>query len=207
MHEPYVVRKGFFASLVTGFFSLLTVCVVCGSGLGFYAINVFDRKTTAILTPTLDTARQLLVNWRTSLPPALADAVDDRRAPEYRDSLEIKTRVVDGHSDRKQVVIEVKNNGSETVSILAARILSLDAGGNPIQSKTEYFATPLTLDHHDWRGPLLPGSTRVVSWQTMARQERGIERVTVELTDVRVWDPSLKTKTRTDSDAPATASR
>lgn len=184
--RPQVVyKKGFFTSLITGLFGLLSVIVICGAVVGFYAINVADRKASQIIHPTMDTLRGLLTDWRESLPPALADAINDERSPEYRAQLAIKTHMTaDGH--RRRVYVEVTNNGDKLVTLLAGRLVLESEAGDPVRSKGVYAVTPLTLDDPEWRGPLMPGTTRKLM-ETVWDDEDATE-VTFEVTEVRIWN-------------------
>ena len=179
-----VYKKGFFTSIVTGLFGLLSVLVICASVVGFYAINVADRKASEVLRPTMDTLRGLMTEWRESLPPALADAINDERAPEYREKLAISSRLVtDG--DRHRVIVEVKNDGDKLVTLLAGRLVLESTDGDPVRSKGIYAVTPLTLDDPEWRGPLMPGTTRKLM-ETMWDGDQA-SAVVFEVTEVRVW--------------------
>ncbi len=197
-----VVRKGgALSALVSGVFATLIVCIVCGAALGWYTLNIADRKASEVLG-----AGQMLLmsmpEWRDSLPPALADMLHDRRAPEYRAQLEVLAEVIAGqgrhHSPR--AVITVTNNGAATVTLLTARIVLVDEAGLPQCERRVFIATPLTLDEDEWRGPLLPGATRRFSRSLCGLDS--VMPVTVEITDVRVWSPPPVTGAVQDAGLP-----
>ncbi|MEK6798604.1 MAG: hypothetical protein AABZ12_06550 [Planctomycetota bacterium] len=125
-----------------------------------------------------------------SLPPALADVVHDRRAPEYSGNVEVAVRFIpDEESGGIRPALTVKNTGSEVVSMLAIRVAALDATRGPIRDWTEVVATPLAIDD-DWRGPLMPGATRhVVLHRCRSIPSAAIDRLTpaTEISDIRVW--------------------
>ncbi|GMU82988.1 MAG: hypothetical protein AMXMBFR47_28590 [Planctomycetota bacterium] len=202
--QPAVIvhKKGFLASLATGFFGLLTTGVVCLTGLGAFALHTASKYS--------GDARGLLAEFmnglpavRAALPPALADAISDRRAIDYLDSVEVKTRLVDSASSRGQaVVIEVSNRGSETISMMSLNVVAEDARDVPIDTQVAYAATPLAIKRSsDWMGPILPGSTRrfvVNLWRV-----ENAESAKVEICDLRVSveAPKLEAKPQTTQTA------
>jgi hypothetical protein len=184
-----VVRKGgALSALVSGVFATLIVCIVCAAALGWYTLSVVDRKASEVLGVG-QALFQSMPEWRDSLPPALADMLHDRRAPEYRAQLDASAEVVAGHGRHSspRAIITVTNKGAATVTLLTARIVLADEAGHPQGERRIFIATPLTLDEDEWRGPLLPGTTRRFS-----RSLHGLESVApaaLEITDVRVWSP------------------
>ncbi len=179
-----VVRKGgFFAALAKGLFAFLITLVVCAAGVGIFALRVVDNKTDTILQSALETLRTGMPEWRTALPPVLVDFLNDKRAPQYRDALEIEVR------QRKHfAIVEVTNNGDQTVTLLAARLIALDKDGEPFDEYSTYLATPIMGDDHDLRGPILPGQTRTaIKVLHGHRRDRAPARLQAEITDLRVW--------------------
>ena len=79
MGSAIVVKKaGFLSALAYGFFGMLTATVVCASGLAFYSLHIVDSKTDSIF----GLAHSLVGSFPEmleSLPPVLADALNDRR--------------------------------------------------------------------------------------------------------------------------------
>ena len=75
-----VKKDGFFTAVARGFFGLLTTAVVCATGLGIYSLHIVDRKFGDIKSIG-ESVVSGLPKWRESLPPVVADAINDRRAP------------------------------------------------------------------------------------------------------------------------------
>ena len=154
--SPTVVVKkgGVLTALVSGVFATLIVCIVCGVGLGWYAMNIFDRKVSDLAgggRALLET----LPEWRESIA-VTGDLLDDRRAPEYREHLEMSVRVFKeqtGEDARRPArgrshsgaVVEVTNNGDEVVTFLSARVVLSDEEGVPVHEYRTFIATPLTI--------------------------------------------------------------
>ena len=184
-----VVRKsGFFSALVIGLFTFLTGAVVCGTAVAFYGLHIVDHRSGDVVE-TVKSVVEALPKWRSALPPAVSDALQDQRDPAYRSELEVTARVMPGRgrSDRPVVVIEITNNGTRTVSLMSARVTLEDENGVPLESFSTYLATPLAVGEGDgeWRGPLLPGSTRRVTVEDWSA--RGVARAGVEVNELRVW--------------------
>lgn len=181
-----VVKKhGFLSSVARGFFGLLATVVVCGTGLAFYGLHIVDHKAAQLLAFGGGVIDKLPA-WQQALPPVLADAVRDRRAPEYREHVSVSARLVErGDRGGMRVVFDVKNEGAETVTVLGLRVVLADADGVPIREFSTYAATPLAIDG-DWRGPLLPGGEA----RTMVERlyVEGAKSAAVEVTELRVWN-------------------
>ncbi len=181
-----VVRKtGFLTALAYGVFGLLAVIVVCSTVILVYSVNVVDRKADGVL----ETGRLLITSLpdlQKKLPPALADTLADHRDPEYRRNLDVGVRLAPdlGAGDRSYLTVKVQNNGPETVTLLAAQIRLLDESETVRRDVATYLATPVMIDG-DWRGPLLPGSTRQCSFHV--RDECAGLRPVIEIADLRVW--------------------
>jgi hypothetical protein len=187
-HQTVVKRGGFLSAVAYGFFGLLIAVIVCGAGVGIYALNVVDRKVDTVIalgTGAIRSLPEVLPEVRDALPPALADALNDVRDPTYRDSIELDVRVAPSQRTGKQhLVINARNNGERTVSLMAVRVVLVDEEGVPSRAIATYVATPLTIDH-DWRGPILPGSLRQCS---VLLSGSGADLTPqVEITDLRVW--------------------
>lgn len=183
--SPVVVKKsGIVAPLVYGVFGFLTATIVCGAGVGLYALNLVDRKSEALLVHGREIFESL-PELKQNLPPALADAINDQRDPDYREQIELDTKLVPGR-DRQHanLVVSARNTGDKTVSLMSVRTVLLDAEQAPVYAWSTYAATPLTVDN-DWRGPLLPGSTRRCSVTVRCDSTRLTPEA--EITDIRVW--------------------
>jgi len=200
-HTPAIIVKkgGFLSALATGFFGFLTVCVICASGLGGYAMLTADRNLGRVL-------KSLPELWE-GLPPAVADAFHDRRAIDYQPLMEVSARCVMDVRQKNNAVIEIHNRGDKTVTMLSLRVVLEDANGVPQEEFVTYAASPFALAHeHDLRGPLLPGQSRRI-----ARPLRMLAGLTaqVEITDIRVWEPIERPALReshADASSPATGS-
>lgn len=190
-----VKKDGFFTAVARGFFGLLTTAVVCATGLGIYSLHVIDKKFGDIKSIG-ESVVSGLPKWRESLPPVLADAMNDRRAPDYVSNIEVKVRLVDGK--RRRAVIEVANKGQETISLLALNIRLEDSEGVPVRTFNSYAATPLALNDGDWRGPILPNSEPRKFFCEINVPENELNAV-AEIADIRVALPAL------DNKAPTTA--
>lgn len=180
-----IVRKGgFLSALAHGFFTFLTVATVSGMGIAAYTIWVADANIQRVMD-ALHGAATILPEWRTKFPPALVDALCDRRDPAYREQLDIRVRLVGNGREGTRAVVEVNNKGSQTVSALAVRIVVSDQNQVPRHELVTYVATPIALDTAEWRGPLLPHETR--------RFSREVGRVSAgwtassEIAELRVW--------------------
>ena len=185
--SPVVVKKmGFFPALFLGLFGTIIASVVCAAGLGFYGLNIVDSKAGDVLALGQGLIRGL-PEFQEALPPALADLLDDKRDPQYRRNIDLQARIVPDRNrdDRGRAVITVTNNGDETVSLMSLRVVLEDDRQVPIREMVTYAATPVTIDDQ-WRGPLLPGSTRkfsVCTWRGSGELD-----VSAEVTDLRVWN-------------------
>ena len=184
-----VVKKdGFFTAIVRGFFGLLMTVIVCATGLGLYTIHVIDKKFTDIRSIG-ESVVGGLPQWRQSLPPVLADAINDRRAADYASNVDVKVSLVDSkRRDRQRAVIEVTNNGNETISLLSLNVRLEDGNEIPIRTFVEYAATPLALPDADWHGPILPGRTRKFATEVYVT-EYDLKPI-VEIADIRVARPT-----------------
>lgn len=184
---PIIIKRGFLSTLAYGISGVLITTIVCGSGLALYGMNLIDRKS-GDLTSLGTELVAALPGIIEALPPWLSDAVDDRRDPSYRSQLEIEVAIAgDEDSSWRRPVLTVKNNGEEIVSVLAVRIVLLDADGLPTSERGTYVATPLAIDNcNTWNGPILPGETRIIS-TTMSADAWDV-KVEIEVTEIRVWN-------------------
>lgn len=177
-----VNKSGFLASVARGFFGLLTACVVCATGLGGYAIYSL-RESGFDAAHVIGKVVESLPEWQKAMPPAVAEAFDDRRAPEYRDKLDIKVTLVESRHNHARALIEVTNRGDKVVSLLALHANVLDDRGLPIGGKLTYAVSPIAVSHEEWPGPLLPGSTRIIErWIDADRADRA----QTEIAELRV---------------------
>ena len=191
-NSPQVARSGrsFFSTLVLG--GSLVVVTLIGSAtvLAVYALNIVDRKTGNVFE-FAEVAVQSVPDLIESLPPVLADLIDDERRPEYAEQLDVSVKLADagGYKGVRPVVL-VHNRGDEVVSLMSMRIVILNDQGDPVSEFNEWGATPIAADR-DWRGPLLPGATRrfTAGWRSYRdKLQRDSLRVEYEITDVRIWN-------------------
>ncbi len=184
---PIIIKRGFLSTLAYGISGVLITTIICGSGLALYGMNLLDRKS-GDLTSLSKELVAAIPGILEALPPALSDAVNDRRDPGYRSELEIEVAIDDDEdSFWTRSVVTVKNNGDDIVSLLAVRIVLLDEDGLPTSERGTYVATPLSFDDCDvWSGPILPGETRRIS--TKMRTDTSHVKAEVEVTEIRVWN-------------------
>jgi len=198
---PVIVKKaGFLSALAYGVFGFLTATVVCGTVLGLCGLYVVDHNVGSVVDLGRDIGGTLAKNWpqwREALPPILADAVNDRRAPEYLDQVELSVEVKPGgsRSGESVAVVTVRNRGRETVSYLSAHMTVDGRDGVPIRDYTLYLASPVAVPEADWGGPLLPGSELRFVRRLWDRD--GAASATIAPTELRVWN-------RSSAEAPAT---
>ncbi|MBI5863179.1 MAG: hypothetical protein HZB38_01435 [Planctomycetes bacterium] len=181
-----IVKKGgFFTAIANGVFGLLTAAVVCASGLGVYSLHVLDKRFGDIRSVGESVALGL-PHLRESLPPVLSDAINDRRAADYLDHVSVKVKLVDAHRRGTQrAVVEVTNNGDETISLLSLNLRLEDEDNVPIRSFVTYAATPLALPDDEWRGPILPGASRKFACPVWAEDGEAVTAA-AEVSDLRV---------------------
>lgn len=182
-----VVRKGTFLSAAAkGFFGVLATALVCGTVLGLFGLYIASDKVDAV-TGLVGRVVEVLPEWQKALPPALADAINDRRDPSYRSELETTVRLLgqDRRDDRRQALITIANRGEQVVTLLALRLTGDDDRGAPTYERTVYGATPVAIED-DARGPLMPGQTRRVVVTIRSGSE--LESAALEVTELRVWN-------------------
>ena len=189
---PVIVKKSSFLSAIAfGFFGTLAIVIVCAASVAFYAVNVIDRKTNDVFDLGSNIVTEL-PELKEALPPVVSDALNDRRAPDYRQKIEVAARLIEGeHKHSDKVVFDISNNGDELITMLALRGTLLDESGTIVRSFVSYPATPLAIDN-DWPGPLMPGSTRQIGINIYHHSDLANGKVTVELADLRVWNNNAK---------------
>src|SRR5262245_65049268 len=77
-------RMSFLASAVWALACVTVTGMVCVAGVAVHGLRIFDRR----FDDTLGFVHQVLEGLD-SLPPMLADAIDYRRQPEYREHLRV----------------------------------------------------------------------------------------------------------------------
>jgi hypothetical protein len=198
-----VVNKGgFFSAIVKGVFGTIMVVVVCGTALGLYGLRVIDTQAGS-LTHVL----AALPEWQKVVPPAILDALNDHRAPEYRRELDIQTRIetTGAERDKGVVVISVKNKGDQVVSLMSLRAVVEDTSDRRLHELPITVATPLMIEG-EWRGPLLPGEQRELAQRVCGIV--GEAKVATELTELRVWNgPVAKAEATAAATLPPTTTQ
>lgn len=183
---PTIIRRriGFLSIAVLSIAGIVATIIVCASALAYRGLGIVDRKADSLTMLATDLVKAL-PEYRESLPPALADAIDDERSPGYLDDLKIDAHMIGGdHHGQDRGIVEVTNNGDKIVSLLSLRVAGLDKSDEPVWEHSTWGATPIQLEH-DWRGPLFPGVTRRIPIR-MWRDDHA-KTLTCEVTDVRVW--------------------
>lgn len=186
-----VKKSGFFTAIAKGVFGTLIVGIICGTALGLYGMRMADGHVGALLHNTGQVVEQVLKSlpeWQKAMPPAVQDALNDRRAPEYRDNVKVAADLVK-RDGRDIVVISVTNRGDAIVSLLPLRVVVEDRDGIPVQEMNVYAAFPLQIDQQP--GPLMPGEEPRKICRDVWR-EPNAAKVRVELVDLRVAKPTAE---------------
>lgn len=186
----YVVQKriGFLPAVALGGSAVLITTILCATGIVSDSLAILNHKSGSLLALG-KSAIAGLPELKKSLPPVLADAIEDERQPDYIDKIEVAGRLVPDleNPERYRVVLEVKNTGKSVVSLLPLHTVLCDADGSPLREWIEYAATPIAVDD-EWRGPLMPGAVRQI--RTDMRSRKGDRKVSCEISDLRVWTPT-----------------
>jgi len=186
-------------ALFLGMFGLGGVVLVTGTTVVLYGMRIAEKNIADVFGLAEHTVANL-PEFIESLPPSIQDLLNDRRAPEYQDQIDVQVRLV-GESEGRRVfpALTITNNGDKVVSLLTVRVAALDAEGTPVQEWTELVATPIGVED-ELRGPLMPNATRYVRLQR-CRFSSGypIEKLTGvgEISDVRIWLGNDQSETRT----------
>jgi len=179
-------RLSFLSIAILSLASVLIVTILTTAGVGVYALAVIDTKTDGLLSLVKEGIKSLPA-LRSALPPALADGFDDERSPQYREQVDARAWMPENGDTRwrgGRTIVEVKNRGDRTVTLMSLRLVGLDGQGDPVAERTTWGATPLQLEG-EWRGPILPRQTRQFAVWSMGAPE--IKEVNCEITDLRVW--------------------
>lgn len=189
-------RHTFLSALAMGLCALAITIVLSGTAVVIYGVHFVGEKSEKIVTSFVEDAIQGLPVLQKSLPPVLGDLLDDRRLPDYCNQLDIRARtsVQDDRNRRMRTEVKVTNNGDEVVSLLSLRVVVFDSRDEILGESNEWAATPIAADD-DWRGPIMPGSSRhfVIShYRRSPNLYLEDLKTEVEITDVRVWNNSKK---------------
>ncbi len=192
-----VYRKHTFLSAVAlGFSAVVIAAIVSCTVILLYGVHMAGEKSERVIT-LAQSAIHGLPEFAESLPPALSDMLNDRRQPDYANSLAITTRPAStpGSHDAARTAIEVVNNGKEVVSLLGLRLTTFDSQGRLLSESQEWAATPVATDG-GLRGPIMPGSRRYFVSSRYCGHEAGpMEDVKteVEITELRLWNAPQNT--------------
>jgi len=179
-------RRSFLSTVALGISGVTVTLLLCVTTIIIYGASVIDRKTGDVFE-FAEVAVQGLPQLAESLPPVLADVLNDRRNPGYVDQIDVSVKLADS-SGRRGVrpIITVRNQGAKVVSLLSMRVVIVDRAGEPLSEMNTWAATPIAADD-EWRGPLLPGAERRFSTDFWFVGQNDIE-VEYEITDIRVWN-------------------
>ncbi|RJP33329.1 MAG: hypothetical protein C4547_12545 [Phycisphaerales bacterium] len=194
-----VRRHSFLSALAWGGSAAVIALIASVTIIVTSGMSLIDRKSNDVLG-LVHEALGTLPELVDSLPPALADALNDERRTDYTPQIQLSAKLAAPDPNGwVRPTIEITNAGDRVVSLLSLRVVLVTADGEVLDERNSWAATPIAADD-EWRGPLLPGSTRRLSPGCfMPRGQRGADDVdvAVELTDLRVWKgPVVKTAER-----------
>jgi len=183
-------RHTFLSALAMGFSAIIIAFIVSCTVVIIYGMHFVGDKTEEVVA-LAEAAIRGLPELQESLPPALADMLNDRRQPDYSSQLSItpSTTLLPNDNGRVRTTIEIVNNGNEVVSLLSLRVVVLTSRNEIITESNEWAATPIAADD-EWRGPLMPGSRRrfVTSHRGRPIFYADELKTEVEITDIRIWN-------------------
>ncbi|MHC4539525.1 MAG: hypothetical protein ACYTEK_11270 [Planctomycetota bacterium] len=184
-------RHTFLSALAMGLSAVVITFLISLTTVVIYGIHFAGERSERLVSLVEDAVRGL-PHIQESLPPVLADIFDDRRQPDYCAQLEVsaKTALLPEYHGRLRTEIEVTNKGREVVSLLSLRIVVRDSLGSILAESNQWAATPFAAEH-DWRGPLMPGSSRHFAFSSSGVcSGSAVDDLTteVEITDVRIWN-------------------
>jgi len=183
-------RHTFLSALAMGISAIIIAFIVSCTVVIIYGMNFAGDKSEELVTLAEEAIRGL-PKLQESLPPVLADMLNDRRQPDYSTQLTItpSTTLLPNDNGTVNTTIEVVNNGKEVVSLLSLRVVVLTSRNEIITESNEWAATPIAAEK-DWRGPLMPGSRRyfVTSQKGLPVFSADELKTEVEITDIRIWN-------------------
>lgn len=182
-------KHTFLSALALGLSAIVIAFIVSCTVVIIYGMHFVSDKSEKLVSLAEDAIRGLPA-LQESLPPVLADILDDHRQPDYCTHLEITAKTPLPEDDgRLRTVVTVVNNGEEVVSLLSMRIVVLNERDEILAESNEWAATPFAAEH-DWRGLLLPGARRYFSSShrgTFLVSTLNDLKTEVEITDIRIW--------------------
>jgi hypothetical protein len=197
-HYPQIIyqKHTFFSALAMGLSALGVAFIFSCTAVVIYGMYLAGEKPDRFVSLAEDAIR-FLPALQKSLPPVLADTLNDYRRPDYGRHLEIaaETKPLPESNGRLRSTVKVVNHGQETVSLLSLRIVVLDSQGQILAESNEWAATPVTAEPH-WQGPLMPGFQRHLAFSCSGTfpvsSLRGL-KTEVEITDIRIWSGQKET--------------
>jgi hypothetical protein len=190
-------RLSFLSVATLSVASVLIVAILSATGIGIYGLRVVNTKTDDLLS-LVGEGIKALPAVRAALPPALADGFDDERSPKYREQVDVGVRLPQQGNHRwseGRAIIEVKNRGDRTITLMSLRVIGLDGEGDPVLERPAWAATPLQIEG-EWRGPILPHETR--QFAVWCHGSRDLASVACEITDLRLWKEQPSTPAATE---------
>jgi len=186
-------RMSPFTALFLAFGFIAVAAIGAGTTITLYGMNVVDSKANGVLS-LVENAIGGLPEVIDSLPPALSDLLNDRRAPEYAPSLATQVAFADDPASGVLIPsLQITNKGTEVVSMLGIRVTLLNKQGAPLHEWNELAAAPISIE--DLRGPLLPGNTRYIVLpcrRNLTKDAKDQLQGAVEITEIRVWEPEAQ---------------
>lgn len=190
--SPQIIYKKhtFLSAMAMGVSAIIIAFIVSCTVVIIYSMNFAGDKSEEIVT-LVEEAIRGLPKLQESLPPVLADMLNDRRQPDYSTQITVipSTTLLPNDNGTVKTTIEVVNNGKEVVSLLSLRVVVLTSRNEIITESNEWAATPIAAEK-DWRGPLMPGSRRyfVTSRKGLPVFSADELKTEVEITDIRIWN-------------------
>ena len=183
-------RHTFLSALAMGISAIIIAFIVSCTVVLIYGMNFAGDKSEEVVA-LVEKAIKGLPNLQESLPPFVADMLNDQRQPDYSAQLDItaSTILLPNDNGTVKTTVEIINNGSEVVSLLSLRVVVLTSRNEVIAESNEWGATPVAADD-DWRGPLMPGARRyfVTSRRGLPVFSADELNPQVEITDIRIWN-------------------
>ncbi len=194
MSQP--TRMSPLTAFFLGLFGVTGIGIASAAMVVLYGMTVVNSKGSEVLRFADTTVVQILESLpqvMESLPTTLEDVLNDKRAPDYADQIDVTVNfVADERGKGLRPVLTIVNKGTEVVSMLAVRVAALNERGLPIREWTEVVATPIAICD-EWRGTLLPGKTRHVvlpsCWRSIPAELAGAITGAAEISEIRIWQP------------------
>ena len=184
-------RHTFLSALAMGISAIIIAFIVSCTVVIIYGMNFAGDKSEEVVA-LVEKAIKGLPNLQESLPPFVADMLNDQRQPDYSSQLDItaSTTLLPADKGTVKTTIEIVNKGSEVVSLLSLRVVVLTSLNEIITESNEWGATPIAADHDNWRGPLMPGSRRYFDISRKGLEVFSADelKTEVEISDIRIWN-------------------